>query len=331
MVEQFEFLTYETSVKNFTPKFNVETLYIRTYSDENLLELSRHDDNALAIYRTMLEHNYVLDGHVGRRSRFVPLDTYVPIDPSVRRFKQVLYQVEDVPEKKENPNTKSKLLVVFSGMPGSDYDSSSALHRMFYPLFPQIQRSLLKNTIVLRIADFNLSHGSFYVNTVNKPTIETDIQDLIKTMQAQYHVADEQIVLYGASKGGAGALYHASLGKYKSVVVDPIIDDSRYVRFHNDVHLQTGFREINLTPRINELMAQGEQPQKIIIGNHFVEYTWNQYQSVTPQIKVIDIDDLTVTEHPLVAANSVPELLTLLNLQLATTEFANSKYEADEN
>ena len=44
----------------------------------------------------------------------------------------------------------------------------------------------------------------------------------------------KNIILFGANKGGTGALLQGIIGKYHTVVVDPIVLDEFFVKNRND-------------------------------------------------------------------------------------------------
>lgn len=60
--------------------------------------------------------------------------------------------------------------IVFYFMPisgGVDWRSANAMNRLMPYYFKNLSRSLIKNTIIIRIADINGVRGSGYTNSYN--------------------------------------------------------------------------------------------------------------------------------------------------------------------
>ncbi|MEX5913733.1 accessory Sec system protein Asp2 [Staphylococcus ureilyticus] len=87
-----------------------------------------------------------------------------------------------------------------------------------------MERSLVKNVYTMRIMDLNVSHGSHYISTSNFPDYEKNIQLSILNLIEKLNIKKENVVLYGGSKGGTGALYHGAALDLKTLAVDPIVN-----------------------------------------------------------------------------------------------------------
>lgn len=131
-----------------------------------------------------------------------------------------------------------RLLVVFSSIAATP--STSSLMRYFEHNFKSIQKYIPQDAGVLRIADIGSVVGGYYMNTNYLINNENNIQNLIKTISQKEGIEKKNIVLYGVSKGGSGALLHSLIGGYKSVCVDPIVADFYYEKFMNDAHFTIG-------------------------------------------------------------------------------------------
>ncbi|MCX2782478.1 XcbB/CpsF family capsular polysaccharide biosynthesis protein [Microbulbifer thermotolerans] len=131
-----------------------------------------------------------------------------------------------------------RLLVVFSSI--ATAPSTSSLMRYFEHNFKSIQKYIPQDVGLLRIADVGGVVGGYYMNTNYLINNEKNIQNLIKKISQEKEIEQKNIVLYGVSKGGSGALLHSLVGGYKSVCVDPIVADSYYEKFMNDAHFTIG-------------------------------------------------------------------------------------------
>ncbi|GAB2025900.1 hypothetical protein OfM1_19720 [Lactovum odontotermitis] len=120
--------------------------------------------------------------------------------------------------------------------------------------YRSLQKFLLKNTILLRIADSNLISGSYYQNTENFPDYELKIQELIKKVAFDNEVPLSNIVCYGTSKGGVGALIHGLTGNYPIVTFDPMINREEYMA-NGDEHFCFDCVPVDFTERINHLLS----------------------------------------------------------------------------
>ncbi|MHA7180893.1 XcbB/CpsF family capsular polysaccharide biosynthesis protein [Arthrobacter sp. MDB2-24] len=136
------------------------------------------------------------------------------------------------------PTPIPKLLVIFSSMSTSIYDTS--MMRYFEQNFRSAQKYIPQDAGVLRIADIGGVVGAFYLNTYRNPDNVRRIQRLLSDVMIQYAVPTANVVLYGASKGGTAALFHGMTGGYKFISVDPIVSDDYYVHQFRDSHFTRG-------------------------------------------------------------------------------------------
>lgn len=306
---------------NYLPDYNKDRLVIHTNTALSMLKLARKGGEIYQRYIEILSHDYTLIGHKLGYSIFMKREKYKPEIVSeykyIKRYKGLMYTLTSPQSKRSSPSLPNRLLVLFSHMNGGgEYDSNNAVSRMFVQYFNDIQRSLVKNVFVLRIADLNLSHGSYFVNTKNYPTYEEEIQELIHSICKQFNIDSNDVVLYGGSKGGSGALLHAAIGNYNAVVGDPIIDASKYNE--KDWHFIKNFREADLTDRISEL-AKNNTNKMYIFASKAQVFNYNTSMKFVSKLKglayLVDLsEDISVISHPHITSQSVPEQITLINL-----------------
>ncbi|GFH43085.1 hypothetical protein Hs30E_16360 [Lactococcus hodotermopsidis] len=293
------------------------------FNGKNIHEIAyeRLDEEICLLYKHLLANSYVFHKQEKTTSILSKRWVYTPVEldkenaTSVKKRGNLLYFTEYLGSKKTAAKDK-KLLVIFSSNPSEQEKyNESMLIRSGFPTFPDIKRSLTKDTYIIRIVDFNLSSGSFYLNTANFVSFEQNIQELIKTFADYHSVPNNNIVLFGASKGATGALIHSLIGGYKLVAVDPIIDDRIYP---NDGHLQKSFRKLDLTPRVNSLLSQANHVKRYIVNNHHVNYTYKQYAKLNKKENLIfyDTADEVDNRHPVILKSAIPEVLAMLNVLL---------------
>lgn len=262
-------------------------------------------------------NDYILDGNIGKTFRFIRRTVFYR--PSLKEWEtssgNKIFYADDLDKIRNKSGKVKNIIFFFCGMPGSDYlNSLDAYERMFPRLFKDFTRSLTKDTIVIRIADVNGVRGGFYVNTYNYEQQENDLSEFIYAMIKTYNVSDKNIVFHGTSKGATGALYYAAKHDLNCVAVDPVLDsEDSILNLHNN-HFMKDFRiEQNLVIPINYFeQLNSRNSTHYVVGNHFVNSTWSVIQKLK-KVFLFDIDDPTVTTHPAVSPNSVPEWLMLIN------------------
>lgn len=114
------------------------------------------------------------------------------------------------------------------------------MNRYFEPNFKSVHKFVPDDTLVLRIADIGGVVGGFYLPTSFDPSAATKVSNLINSIIDRYGIERKRVVLYGASKGGTGSLYHAMMAGLSCVSVDPVVDDSFYEQTYNDSHWTAG-------------------------------------------------------------------------------------------
>ncbi|MGW7903974.1 accessory Sec system protein Asp2 [Staphylococcus sp. mip270_02] len=297
-----------------------EKILVNTGSEKNLLELSRKDSDIKSVYKDLLANDYILYLHKNSVSRFCKREfTYKLFteEHKLNRYKNILYKLNPPSGRKINNKVSKKLLVIFARMPSNKmYDNAKIPVRMFPPTFDNIERSLVKNVHIMRIMDLNVSHGSFYVNTTNNPLYEHEIQEAIKEVMDNLGVLKENVVFYGFSRGGSGALYHGAMSDYKVLAVDPLLNIGGNM-FMNDKRFLKGLRDEDVTPKVNNYLAQSNKQEKFVICCKNVKLYYEQIMKIDNNyIKRIDLEDDNISIHSDVSPNSVPEQLMILNYLL---------------
>lgn len=325
-------LTYATKVKkrtkmsedvlfvdyldNYNPDLNVNKLRINMHSEKNMLQIAVDNATVNKDFKVLMANDYILGEHINGISYFQKRKTFTFSGSDFQIYKDLRYGIQ--PKIDQRAHKEDKMVVIFNHFSGSF--SSRLKDRMPNDIWPDIQKSLIKDTYILRIMDYNLSHGSGYINTVNFLDFEDQIQELIFKIMDEKKIRKENVVLWGSSKGATGAFYHAILGDFKAVAVDPILDEKLYVESKNDIHFLSGLRQIDLVPKINKMIDSSEFKFKkfVITNSHFSfnNKTLNRL-SKSNFIFPVDIDMPNAYDHlHVVGYNSKIHSLTLLNASL---------------
>lgn len=303
-----------------TPEFDwsKDRIAIATHDAHNLLWLARHDPKVKAVYRELLSHDYVLYMHNKGRSYMIrrPLVGQIWEKNDLHQGGQTFYTIQEPLQNKQNALAPARLAVVFSSMPpAADYYSGNIAKRMFFQNYPSLPKHLIKNTFILRIMDLNRNTGSYYMNTNNYPDFESDVQRIIHDVMTQYNVDQDNVVLYGGSKGGSAALLHAILGNYHGVAVDPIFNQTPYWTKHADLHYLHGVLPEKLLPLYQTLLDSHANSREVtIIGSNQVLQNYAEYTRLkSKSIRILTVQDNHIKDHPDVAANTMIEQVTAIN------------------
>ena len=160
--------------------------------------------------------------------------------------------------------------------------------------------------------DLNCSHGSHYIDTINNSEMENQIKHSIEEVRNQLLLDKKDVVLYGASKGGTGALYHGLKLGYSFLAVDPIISISEYNK--TDAHFLKDLRVEDLTDILNYYIDKKSSCEKYIIASENVTFNYSKVKGLkNEELTILNMKDNHIKTHPDVSLNSIPEQLAILN------------------
>lgn len=245
-------LSIELDAEVDLSKVNQDVVFLHVPNKSNDLKIFRKKGEARNIALKLAAKDYVLHGNKGTEYRFVKRGQLKSVYP---KFKNVHYRI--LPPKDEKKYWSNRLLVRM--MSFGVHFKTSMMERNFQADFKTLKDSVVKNTYILEIGDINLINGSFYTNTKNYPNYENEIQELISMIADKYGIDHENIVLYGASRGGVGAVLHGTLGNYKFIAADPVINDTPWYQ-ENDIHFVNGVRDVDLTKKIINCLENYKRP-----------------------------------------------------------------------
>jgi hypothetical protein len=208
------------------------------------------------------------------------------------------------------------LVVMF--YPIAPNPNSASLNRYFPSNFTTLKNYISKSFSILRIADLGGISGAFYMNTEHLANNEKNIQSLIKEITERYGIAKENVVLYGASKGGTGALYHSLIGGYASISVDPILDDEHYLANLNDLHNVSGVFPEDKSQKFSCVLHADNitSSTTIITSSRSEQYKYiiPRVDSIRDRIQILNNINPKILTHPDVAPNSIHAILATLNM-----------------
>lgn len=288
-------------------EINQDVVFLDVPNARKDLKIFKQNAKAHQMALKLAKKDYVLHGNKGTFYRFVKrteLKTKFP------KFKEVHYRI--LPPKESKKYWGNRLLVRMMGF--SSHHAPSIIERNFQQDFLTLRDSVVKNTYILEIGDINLIAGSFYTNTKNYPDYENQIQELIELVAKKYEIDHNNIVLYGASRGGTGAMLHAALGNYKFVVADPVINDTAWY-LDSDSHYVDGVRNIDLTDKICSALDSYHRLKDdgIVISTSNVGVTFSSHLRL-PLDKLSLLDtNLRIYEHPPFNGKTVPIQLSYIN------------------
>ncbi|AZL14889.1 hypothetical protein CXR25_14920 [Brevibacterium aurantiacum] len=208
----------------------------------------------------------------------------------------------------------------------SPINSKPRLIRYFRPSFATLMKYIPRNTAILRIADVGGVKGAFYLDTRFMPDNSSKIRRLIQSTVNEQSIDADNVVLFGASKGGTGALYHGLTGGWKFVAVDPIISDSWYEQYENDYHFTADGVFLRSKQEIfAELIGQvAAEPRGDSLNSVIVTSSRSPQYPITSEIiyplrndlSVLDSGNPNILKHPDVAPSTIYAQVMAINTLL---------------
>lgn len=313
MDEDVQFVDY---LDNYNPDLSVNKLRINMHSEKNMLQIAIDNETVNKDFKILMANDYILGEHINGISYFQKRKTFPFSGSDFQIYKDLRYGIQSKIDQKSL--AEEKMVVIFNHFSGSF--ASRVKERMPNNVWPDIQKNLIEGTCILRIMDYNLSHGSGYINTINFLDFEEQVQELIFKIMDEKKIRKENVVLWGSSKGATGAFYHAILGDFKVVAIDPILDEKWYLEKKNDIHFMGGLRETDLVPKINKIIDSSDfKYKKFVITNSHFSFNNQTLKRLSKSdfIVPVDIDMPNAYDHlHVVGYNSKIHSLTLLNASL---------------
>ncbi|WP_239257303.1 XcbB/CpsF family capsular polysaccharide biosynthesis protein [Listeria ilorinensis] len=319
--------TWKKKIEDLT----FEKIIIELKDERNIIELARSEGRAYDLYKMLLRHDYMFYMHANRKSYFIKRKKLHTIweRNDLQHYKGVFYSQESIYENHLEPK---RLLVIFSSMPvESAYFSPNIGIRCFHISDAPAADKLLKNTCVMRIMDANLSHGSCYLNTNNYPLYEDEIQQAIQKVMRENGILKEDVVLYGETKGGTGALYHGFLGDFKVVAVSPVVSLVSWHHLKNDLYYTKDFLSSKLTKKISKVRSP-QKFKKIILSSPIAYSDFLTLQNLNKDhVEMHSIFDTNIKDETDIFKNSLIEQITYINqLFLQSNTLSKMKLELEE-
>lgn len=306
--------------------------YFRVQTDpaldpkRDLMKIALSDERAKLLILKLTNLGYSLYYHAAGESRFIRHDRLRHHWPAVKSGAisvssgGIFYTLEEPPS-----GRVERLVVVFSPV-----SSRARLIRYFRPSFATLQKYLAPHTAVLRVADIGGVKGAFYLDTTALPENSLNIYRLIDEMVNRFAVPSDKVVIYGASKGGTGAVYHGIAGGWRYVAVDPILSDDWYETYKNDYHFTAGgafprskqevfqelFTEISRDRNAPELgsvlITSVRSPQ--------FAYTTEVVEPLRERMTIFDSQNTGIKKHPDVAPKTIYAQVMAINSLLLGLE-----------
>lgn len=287
----------------------------------DLMKLALDDAVAKRLLVTLTNLGYVLYFNVADESRFIRLDR---VPHHWRAVKQGHYPCSQsgIVHRLEMPDsgTVERLVVVMSPV-----GSTPRFSRFFRTSFGTLMKYIAPNTAILRIADVGGVKGAFYMDTAALPQNSANVHNLIRIVAHRLRVRDDGIVLYGASKGGSGALFHGLSAGWKFVSVDPIVSDEWYELHKRDYHFTSG--GIFPSPKqavFGELVSElsrnrlSQMNSVIVTSSRSPQYSYisDILEPLRSDLTILNSRNTDINSHPEVAPKTIYSQVMALNALL---------------
>lgn len=290
--------------------------------DRNMISISRKKPHYRATLSLLVNRGFHLYNLKDDTSSFAAFNRVPGILTEVESGK-VIYDDNAVAHTftPAEVNAHEKLLVVFSSIALKPHQSS--VRRHFEHNFASIGKYITPNTHILRIADLGGVGGGWYTDTNFLRNNSANVRALIVRTCSSLGIDPSEAVLYGVSKGGTAALYHALPLGAKAVPVDPIVSDRLYVETYDDLHFTLGnfpktkdeiFAEMRAAgPSIQEggitIVTSDRSPQFAYINR--ILFPW-----MGDRASFVNVSHPHIADHPDVGPKSISTTVMLINMKL---------------
>lgn len=272
-----------------------------------------------------LLNDYVLDGRFGRTVRFIKRKCFYRKEFSEQCD---VYHIVQTPTGNKLNSGINKIVFYFCGLDWRFNPNGRELYAPTY-LHRDLMRSLVPDTLVVRIADVNLLWGSWYHNTYNYPDYEKNVINLISYYKNLYNVSTENLILFGVSRGGHAALYYSKILDLPAVCVAPPID---LIKFRNGKKWYD-YYDYWWYEHIFDVFI-GEKHQKypkVIIDDESIQSTFVPLSTINDSTThLINLGREEAIKHGKVAGLSVPLQYSLVNGLLMGYINNNSLHKFDD-
>lgn len=241
----------------------------------------------------------------------------------------------------DTSNVASKprsLVVVFSSM-SLPFDDAG-LSRYFQQNFATIGKHLGSNVVVLRIADLDGVVGGFYSPTKFDSSRHLKVQSLIRSCVDRYEIEDDRVVLYGASKGGTGALLHGLLSdrRWGCVAVDPVVDDAYYETRYSDSHWTGGdvfaSRKVDLFDTAVRGCSAMDRGARVSVVSSPRSPLFPSINALVERMDGLGVvfcksHSPNIEDHPDVSVQTLRQVSGILNVMISGVEMKAGTYSID--
>ncbi len=304
-------------------------------NNDNILQLATNHSNIRDLVFELAGEGFHLFKSEGGRSSFVQAEH---ISSFWHRVKEGEFSLSDtglIYTIAKNSTQPKSMVVIFSSM--ADVYNKSSLMRYFEQNFRSIAKFIPEETLILRIADIGGVVGGFYMPTKFDPMAADNIANLITEISTNFDIPAKRVVLYGASKGGTGALYHALNSGYHCISVDPVVTDDYYETHYKDSHWTSGDlfleRKVDAFSRAAKEFAQNtdhfqnricvvSSPGSPLFGSI------SEFVSTLPEerLNYLVSHDKKITSHPDVSRHTLKLVTGLINVHLEGLSLNRENY-----
>lgn len=303
------------------PTLNFIHINHEDYADVNLIGIVRKNPAFKPLLVALANHGfhlYVLRDGVSsfvRHRRIATLWKVVTSGDVQCNKNNMFYKVNSPVD-----HQVQKLVVVFSSIGSVMYTSS--LNRHFEQNFKSISKYIPENTAVLRIADMGGVVGSFYLNSHALPDHESHVSALIAQVTRDLGLTNDDVVLYGTSKGGTAATYYSLKDGYSAVAVDPILSDEHYVTTFQDSHFTLGTFPHTKQEKFSQMIqtVHADADLSVVCSQRSPQFPVIEETLINPfrnRFTFFNAQNPKIKDHPDVGPFTLPYTLAQITAKLA--------------